>query len=165
MQRETTCSFTGHRVIAGARVELLKEQLHTVVSALIKEGFTDFCSGGALGFDLLCAQEIIRQKFTYPHIRLRMILPCKNQDERWTTAQKEHYRQTLSLADEIIYLSENYYDGCMQKRNRYLVDSSTRILAYLERNRGGTKYTVNYAEKMGIPVLFLGETPALQLSI
>lgn len=165
MQRETTCSFTGHRMIASTKVRQLKEQLHTIISSLIHEGFTDFCSGGALGFDQLCAQEIIQQKNKFPHIKLRMILPCKNQDERWTDAQKEHYRQTLSLADEIIYLSENYYDGCMQKRNRYLVDSSTRVLAYLERNCGGTKYTVNYAEKKGVPVLFLGETPSLQLSI
>ncbi len=164
MERETTCSFTGHRLIKSCRKEVLTKQLHTAVCSLIAKGYTNFCSGGALGFDQLAAQTVIRLKGEFPHIRLCMVLPCKNQDKHWSNAQKEAYRQILATADEVMYLSEDYYDGCMQKRNRFLVDSASCLLAYLEQNRGGTKYTVNYAEKSGVSVLLLEGDDLQQLS-
>ncbi len=164
MKRETTCSFTGHRIIKNCRKEALTKQLYTAVRSLIEKGYTDFCSGGALGFDQLAAQAVIHLKEEFPHIRLCMVLPCKNQDKHWTSLQKEAYRQLVVAADEIVYTSEDYYNGCMQKRNRFLVDSASYLLAYLEQNRGGTKYTVNYAEKSGVSILLLDGADSQQLS-
>lgn len=164
MEKDKTCSFTGHRLIKTCRREGLIKQLHIAISDLIAKGYTNFCSGGALGFDQLAAQAVIRLKADFPHIRLCMVLPCKNQDKRWTNEQKETYRQILSSADEIAYVSEDYFDGCMQKRNRFLVDSASLLIAYLEQNRGGTKYTVNYAERSGISVLLLDGESSRQLS-
>ncbi len=164
MQRETTCAFTGHRLIAKQQLEPLKKQLCAAVCSLIEKGFTDFCSGGALGFDQLAAQTVIRLKGSFPHIRLCLVLPCKNQDEHWSAQQKKIYRQILASADDIIYIADSYHTGCMQERNRYLVDCSSCLLAHLKQNRGGTKYTVNYAEKAGIPVHVLDGAVSQQLS-
>lgn len=44
-----------------------------------------------------------------------------------------------------MYISENYTNDCMHKRNRHLVDFSGYCIAYLNKNSGGTAYTVNYA--------------------
>ncbi|MBE7040437.1 MAG: DUF1273 domain-containing protein [Ruminococcaceae bacterium] len=165
MKRETTCSFTGHRIIRSCRRDALTKQLNSAVRSLIEKGYTDFCSGGALGFDQLAAQTVISLKNEFPHIHLCMVLPCKNQDKYWSSGQKEVYRQLVAAADKIVYTAEDYDNGCMQRRNRFLVDSASCLLAYLEQNRGGTKYTVNYAEKSGISVLLLDGADSQQLSL
>ena len=46
----------------------------------------------------------------------------------------------------------------MHVRNRALVDASNVCIAYMtDASRGGTAYTVRYAEKKGIPVYNLAE--------
>ena len=63
------------------------------------------------------------------------------------------YDNILSRADEVIYVSDSYYPGCMQKRNRALVDASAACICYLTSEHGGTKQTVDYAFACGIPVV------------
>ena len=43
----------------------------------------------------------------------------------------------------------------MFERNRRMVDNCDVLLAYLENERGGTFYTVNYAKKKGKRIVFL----------
>lgn len=165
MNRETTCAFTGHRWLENHRIPALEKQLETMLFSLAEKGFTTFCSGGALGFDQLAAKTVLKVKQKAGGVRLVLLLPCKDQDALWKPVEKIAYRALLEEADEVIYTGEHYHNGCMQKRNRQLVDSSSCVLAYLNRNCGGTKYTVNYAEKTGVPVLFLRSDVPEQLSL
>ena len=41
----------------------------------------------------------------------------------------------------------------MHKRNRHLVNSSSICLCYLNKQSGGTFYTVNYAYRKGLKVI------------
>ena len=52
-------------------------------------------------------------------------------------------------------LQEKYEAGCLLARNRYMADRADVLLAYCERESGGTAYTVRYAQKHGVPVEFL----------
>ena len=47
----------------------------------------------------------------------------------------------------ISLVSPKYFRGCMQKRNRYMVDNSSLLIAYVYSNRGGSVQTRNYAIK------------------
>ncbi|MGN1058870.1 MAG: SLOG family protein [Clostridia bacterium] len=155
MEKEITCCFTGHRDMDARTGKAVQKELEKNLCRLIGDGFTCFESGGARGFDLLAANTVIRLKKKHPQIRLSMILPCRDQDRFWNKKQRDEYRAVLAAADEVIYTADAYYKGCMMKRNRYLVDSATCVLAYLERDAGGTKYTVDYANKTGVEVLFV----------
>ena len=44
-------------------------------------------------------------------------------------------------------LQTQYTNGCLQKRNRYLVDNADIVLAVWNGTPGGTEYTVSYAKK------------------
>ncbi len=165
MNKERTCSFTGHRIIQQETLNSLKEKLPKALKSLIQKGYHTFCSGGALGFDLFAAQIVLSLKKEYPCIKLVMILPCRDQERFWNSKQKELYQKVLEKADKIIYTADVYHRGCMQKRNRHLVDTASILIAFLEHEAGGTKYTVEYAEKNHIPVIFLPEAPAQQLSL
>ena len=52
---------------------------------------------------------------------------------------------------------QRHYDrGCMLRRNRYMVDRSSRLIAvYDGLLLGGTMYTVSYAMKQGLKVVLL----------
>lgn len=145
-----SCCFTGHRIIHKEHIERLMQNIPLTIKALAAEGVTDFICGGALGFDTLAAQLVIAAKDTLPDIRLILALPCREQSKSWTLAAQKSYREILNFADETVYVSDEYYNGCMQKRNRFMVDNSSHCIFYMASPRGGTAYTVKYAIKNGL---------------
>lgn len=154
MNRETSCCFTGHRNIDGNQKEYLTDAVKRVIVELSNKGYTDFCCGGALGFDTLCEEAVIELKDTLG-IRLILILPCVNQDKDWSKENKDRYNRIKTYADEIRYTDDMYHIGCMHKRDRELVDSSSVCVCYKIKDKGGTKYTVDYAEKQGLEIVNL----------
>lgn len=146
-QSKTVC-FSGHRIISDSIVEL-KNRLIAVITDCIKDGITNFIAGGALGFDILSEQVVIELKNRYPFITLTLALPCSPEEQiaRWKPNQQIIYTKILNNADEVQIISPHYINGCMQKRNRFMIDNSTKLICYLRQNRGGTFYTVNYASK------------------
>jgi len=85
-------------------------------------------------------------------IRLIIAQPCRTQSARWTEKQKKVYDSILARADEVICLSDEYFTGCMQLRNRWMVDHSGYLIACMARLQGGTAQTVNYALKKGLDI-------------
>ncbi len=150
MRNKTVC-FTGHRKLP--QMQEIASKLKTAIIALINNGYCYFCCGGALGFDTLAAQAVLDLKEFFPHIKLVLVLPCKNQTRGWQSTDVKLYEQILNLADKCTYTAENYHNGCMHKRNRHLVDSSSICVCYLAENKGGTAYTVKYAKKQGLKIM------------
>lgn len=146
----TTCCFTGHRVI---KKDFDIENLEKVIKKVIKNGYKTFLVGMALGFDTLVFQTLLN--FKQYNIDIIACVPCKDQNKYFNKNQKTTYNKLIEKADKVVYVSDEYFDGCMQKRNRYMVDNSSILIAYLYSNMGGTKYTVNYAEKQGKNIIYI----------
>ena len=157
----TTVCFTGHRDIPRDHAFALPGLLENELIALIERGATVFRAGGAVGFDTLAALKVLEMKEAHPFIRLELILPCRNQTERWPEAEVRTYRYILERADAYEFLHERYVSGCMLQRNRRLVQGSDVCLAYCYQNRGGTLYTVSHAMKEGLEVVNLFDSLSL----
>lgn len=153
---ENTVCFTGHRNL-NENENLIKERLFSVIENLVSEGFTRFIAGGALGFDTLAANAVLKIRETHPQVSLAIAIPHRNQAGSWSDEEKDEYKKILEAADEQILLSENYFRGCFHVRNRYMVDNSTVCVAYLLEEKGGTFSTVKYALKKGLRVINLAE--------
>ena len=147
--------FTGHRQIASDDLAGLQKRLQKAMKYFIKQGVTDFYAGGALGFDTLAVQAVLKARRFHPQVRLILALPCHDQDARWKEADRRLYASILQKADQVVYFSERYTRSCMFERNRYLVDHSDICICYCASEEGGTAYTVHYAEHKGIPVINL----------
>ena len=161
---EAACAFTGHRPKSfpwgydenAPSCVLLKEVLASQISALAEQGVTDFLSGMAQGVDLWCAQIVLDLRKTHPALKLHAILPCEGQERKWTASAQEHYRSILAQANEVIYVGQEYSRNCMLKRNRYMVDRTSILLAvYNGTYRSGTGMTVRYAQKLGREVIII----------
>lgn len=154
---ETAC-FTGHRIIAGAEIDHIRDKVSETIKDLIGKGVFHFLAGGAVGFDTLTAQAVLKVREQNPNVKLIMVLPCSNQESRWREADKQVYRYLLDNADKIIYVSEQpYFDGCMEKRNSFLVEHSAVCVAYMKHGRSGTSQTVRMARERGLTVINLAE--------
>jgi len=150
--KEETCCFTGHRLRPQDRLPGIAQRLSRQVDEMIARGVTIFVSGGALGFDQLAAVTVLNKRDLNGGIRLIIAQPCRTQSARWTEKQKKVYDSILARADEVICLSDEYFTGCMQLRNRWMVDHSGYLIACMARLQGGTAQTVNYALKKGLDI-------------
>ncbi len=146
---EKGCSFTGHRIIKSEhRGEIANLVLRAIEYAYGK-GCKNFYAGGAIGFDTIAAKEVIRFRISHPDVRLILMLPCINQDEKWNENDKALYRYTLGEADEIIYISDVYTPTCIKERNMRLAESGDIVIIYVGRRNSGSAQTAAMAERLG----------------
>ncbi|MBR7092281.1 MAG: DUF1273 family protein [Clostridia bacterium] len=149
------CCFTGHRVLPAGREEEIRRRLVALVQARVAEGYGAFYDGGAQGFDLLAGETLLALRQSGAPVQLRMALPCRDQAADWPAWQQRRYQALLEAADEVIFLADAYTPGCMQQRDRYMVEHSDACIAYLIHRGGGTAYTVRCARRKGCPVYLL----------
>lgn len=153
MKRNKTCCFTGHRKIPFLQAAGIRRRLEQAIEESIQKGYLYFGAGGALGYDTIAAQTVLKLREKYPQIKLILVLPCKTQTRGWKQADIDEYERIMAAADKVTYTSEEYTRGCMHKRNRHLVDNSSLCICYLTEGSGGTAYTVDYAKKKGLRVV------------
>ena len=135
-------AVTGHRT-----VENLNEgKLEDVFRLLIKKGYDTYLVGMAVGFDTICFNILdkLRKEFD---IKIIACIPCKEQSKFYKNKDKETYEEFLKKADKIVCFSDEYFNGCMQVRNRFMVDNSSVLIAHCKYFKGGAVYTLNYAKK------------------
>ena len=101
--REKTVCFTGHRKIGDW--EQTARLLCVLLETLYQQGYRDFISGAALGFDQLAARCVVSMRMRHPDVRLILAIPCPDQSSPWTSAQVHDYEQLIYLCDETRVLS------------------------------------------------------------
>ena len=161
---KTTCCFTGHRPQnlpqgfneKDKRCLKIKKQLKIEIVKAIKNGYTTFISGMALGFDIICAEMVLALKQKYSQIRLIGAIPCKTQDAFWKEKDKQRYKKVIEKLDNIRCLYDNYIGyECMFERNRFMINNSSLVIALYNGTSGGTKKTLEYAKKCGLKIVML----------
>ena len=150
------CIFTGHRALPDSAAPL-EQALDLRLEALAEAGYTDFLSGGAVGFDLLAAEAVLRAKERFPALRLIMILPYEEQDRFYSASDRRRYQTLLERADLVRYTARDYYKGCLLARDRVLAEAADGCICYLTRSTGGTAYTVRQALLRDVPVWNLAD--------
>lgn len=150
--REQTCCFTGHRRLPPELLASIRQRLKEAIVSLIHKGVRYFGAGGALGFDTLASEIVLKLKDEYPQIKLILVLPCANQSAYWSAEDVRCYEAIKTWADKVVCLADCYHGGCMHERNRHLVDHSGYCICYLSGDSGGTAYTVSYAKAQGLVV-------------
>ncbi len=152
-----TCFFTGHRVIPASEKDRITKHIVSLCTRLITENNVNvFVAGGALGFDTLAAIEVIKLKKTYPHIQLHLYIPCIDQSSKWRDRDIELYNKIKHEADEVKYISTMpYLPGCMQQRNRAMVNDASFGIAYCINTKSGTYNTIKYARDKGRNIMII----------
>lgn len=155
---EKTCCFTGHRPGSFSfgyqeddpALQTILHQLTQQIGFLCGRGVVHFLTGMAQGVDTWAALQVLSMKMHFTKTYLTCVLPCPQQDARWSQQARERYREILRRADAVITVSEAYHPGCMRQRNQYLVDHASYVLSvYNGDKRSGTAQTLRYAQQKG----------------
>ena len=102
----------------------------------------------AAGVDLIFAEIVAELKREYL-ISLEAAIPYPG---RMNTPDKA-FQQLIKNCDVIRVHADHYYKGCYMNRNRYMVDSSTMVIAVSDgREYGGTVATMRYASVIGCAI-------------
>ena len=139
------CVFTGHRDL---QADFSKKKLKETVKEVIDMGADTFLCGMAMGFDLIAAETVLSLKRKFPHIKLVACIPCVGQEKYFSNTDKRRYVAAVEKADKRVVLSDSYYRGCMQARDRYMADRGDILITYCKKQEGGTAYTVHYFQKV-----------------
>lgn len=156
--RERTCCFTGHRDIPADRLQMVMASTEAKVRGLISQGYRYFGVGGAVGYDTIVAELLLRlREQEYPWIRIILVYPFDGFTGRWSDSQQTTYARLLPMYDKRVCVCKSASREAYLTRDRHLVDCSSVCVAYCTRQTGGTAYTIRYAAARGVPVFNVGD--------
>lgn len=140
-----TCCVTGHRDIPLQKISPLLKSLRQEAEWAIENGYTHFISGFAAGADLFFAEVVAALKDTYP-ITLEAAIPYPGR----LRTRDQDFQRLIRQCERVRVHSAEYSKGCYMIRNRYMVDSSSLVIAVHDgRLTGGTAATLRYARETG----------------
>ena len=150
---EKCCAFTGHRPekLYGKEAYVIVELRKEIVSA-VADGYTTFITGCSRGVDLWAADIVLELQRGNIDISFVCAIPFPNFDERWPVDWKKHLQLVKKKADLIHTLEPSYSPEAYQKRNEFMCQKASRIIAVCDGKPSGTKNTIDYAHSQSIPV-------------
>ena len=153
MERSRCCAFTGHRPekLHGKEAFVIVELRKEIIAA-IADGYTTFITGCSRGVDLWAADIVLELLRSNKDIHLVCAIPFPGFDDRWPVDWKKHIQLVKKKADYIQTLDQSYNPGVYQKRNEYMCDHASRIIAVCDGKQSGTQNTIDYARSKNIPV-------------
>ncbi len=162
-ERTRACCFSGHRPeklpcgydLHAPAAQQLKTALQYEIDRAITDGYDTFLCGMAQGVDTLAAQLILTMRENGTPVQMVAALPCPHQDARWPFAQRQIYRQLLAQIPPTLQftLCDSYTPYCMNGRNLWMVEHSSRLIAVFDGSAGGTANTVRHAQDARIDIV------------
>ena len=128
--------------------------MEKIVVELVEQGSKEFLSGGIGDWDDICSSAVRRAKRNYPHIQLCLVIPYMSQS---INRHKDYFED---MYDKIIlpeWADTVHYKAAITMRNRWMIDKSGIMLAFVKRDCGGAYKAMKYAQKQGIKVLNFNE--------
>ena len=161
--RQESCCFTGHRPGKlpwrynefDPRCLKLKRRIADAVELAYEQGFRHFLCGMAMGCDLYFCEAVLALRERHPDVTVEAAIPCPTQADAWPPAQRERYDRLVAACDFETMVSGQYTSTCMLRRDRYLVDHASLLIAAFDGTSGGTRYTVEYALNQGLAIVDL----------
>ena len=82
-------------------------------------------------------------------------IPCPSQPEGWPEEEQRRWHDLVDRCDYETVVQDHYDAGCMQRRNRYMVDHAAMLIAVHDGQSGGTRRTIEYALRRRLDVVIL----------
>ncbi len=160
--RSKTVCFSGHRpekLPGGTKGNTLQRMLrgflHTRILTAIDQGYTTFLNGTARGVDLWAGEIIMALKLQDPRLHLISVKPMEKPPLGLIGEELYLYNSVLECSDLVICTQPpgtTSAKQCFQRRNQFMVDHASLLIAMLGHDKSGTGQTVRYAKKQELQV-------------
>ena len=153
------CCFTGHRPEKLSLSENeVKHLLEKAIDNVIADGYVTFITGMAKGTDIWAAEIVLEKKKRNDALRLICAIPHPDFEKRRGFFEERRYNRILKNADYVTIISDHYYRACYQKRNEWMVDRSSLVIAVWNGQPSETKNTIDYADRKDVKVVNVLDT-------
>lgn len=154
MDSSSNCCFTGHRPSKLSISESdAKALLLRAVESAVESGYTTFITGMAEGIDVWAGEIVLSLRVNKPFLKLICAVPYPSFGLYREEGEKNRYNRIIHSADFVHMVSMRYTSSCYKKRNIWMVDNSSRLIAAYSGAQGGTRSTINYANEKGLEVV------------
>lgn len=155
-KRLRRCCFTGHRPDKLQRAESeICADLNAEIRNAINDGFNVFITGMTCGVDIWAGEIVLRLRDEGLPIKLICASPFEGFERRWERRWQDRYNRILEQADLVRFISAYYHRACFQVRNEWMVNHSARVIAVYDGAHGGTRNTIIYSQKIGVPIVIV----------
>ena len=134
-RRNCVC-FTGHRP---EKLTLPEEAVKAGLEQQIVQAITN-------GYDL---------RDNGLPVKLICAVPYPGFGKGWAPEWSSLYQEIIAKADLVETVCAGYNKGCFMARNKWMVDHSNLVIAVFNGEKGGTKNTIDYANKQGVEVRYI----------
>lgn len=150
------CCFTGHRPEKLQQTEPeVKRLLEDSIRQAIADGYVTFISGMARGVDIWAAQIVLQERAQNQNIHLITAVPYKGFESRWDERWQQEYRFILQASDLVRFICPAFSMESFHKRNEWMVDHCSRVIAVYNGKPGGTRNTIEYSKKKKVDCYLL----------
>ncbi|MFC4322717.1 DUF1273 domain-containing protein [Litchfieldia salsa] len=128
----------------------IKKAIKNKLLALLDDGLEWVIISGQLGVELWAAEVTLDLQMVHPELKLAVITPFLDQEEKWNESNKELYEFILSQADYTNSITNKKYENPTQFRlkNTFFIDKSDGLLiVYDDENEGSPKFIYNQAKR------------------
>ena len=130
-----TVTFCGHSKLN--RPDSFSKWLDVILPSLIEGGATTFYLGGYGAFDGLAAAAVKKQKKTYPHIELILVLAYLDRDIDTSYYDDSTYPPLERVPRRYAIL----------RRNEWMVSASDVVVSGVTHSWGGAARTLEFAQR------------------
>jgi len=159
------CCFTGHRPKglpwgydeSSKSCKEFKAELKQIIKQKICDGYNYFITGMAEGFDTYATEILVDERDKgNASIFIEGAIPCPFQDKKWSTESKTRYNKLLNKLDKKTIVQDHYTPYCMIKRNEYMLEKSSLVIAGFDNTpSGGTYSTIQKAVKQNKNIVII----------
>ena len=158
--KQESCCFTGHRPEKlpwgeneqDPRCLALKRRIAAAAEAAYEKGYRHFICGMARGCDWYFCESVLDLRERRAGVTVEAAIPYPKQADGWPEADQRRYHSLLDRCNQQIMVSNFYHRGCLLRRDRYMVDHASLLIAAFNGTTGGTSYTMQYAIRRGIEI-------------
>lgn len=160
-EKAATCTFTGHREgklpwkgnESAPECLELKRRIDDAVRAVYASGIRHYICGMATGCDMYFCEAVLALRAEHEDVTIEAAIPWEGQANGWSAALKARHNRLVEDCDFFTLVQTAYTPDCLMRRNHYMVDSSSVLIAAYSGQPGGTMSTMLYAMRQGLEII------------
>ncbi|SDN19971.1 Uncharacterized SPBc2 prophage-derived protein YoqJ [Paenibacillus sp. yr247] len=135
-------------------ISIIKKAIQKRLIALLEEGLEWVVVSGQWGVELWAAEAVLELRGSaYPELKLAVITPFLEQEEKWSDDKKNSYTSVIERANYVNSVTKTKYEGPWQfkERDKFLLRNSDGIiLVYDEDTEGSPKFMKQQAVQIAV---------------
>ncbi len=131
-------------------VKYIKQALLKQLTALIEEGLEWVIISGQPGVELWAAEVVFELQQFIPELKLSVLTPFLNQEDKWNESNKEWYESVMVQADYVDAISKKPYENPWQLKlaNQFFIQKSdVLVMLYDDEKEGSPRFLLDAAKE------------------